>query len=183
MLGAWLNQNSSAAAVGKTIAKFALLKPSLKTRRLKNRTEYFIPASMMSDKMRDYHSDEMTEVDEMSEQVEDILGDVTQPEINFATDELKSAQLENLKARTALINEKLDSRKNELFSEWSERFFEIFSASFSKFKNALIDLHLDEGQLAVLTEKLNDALSSMKDGLITINNEWMNEDVEQKEQQ
>ena len=71
---------------------------------------------------------------------------------------------------------KLEARKQELFSEWSERFFEVFSSSFGKFKNDLISLHLDEELLSVLNAKLDNALKSMEDCLIQINSEWMNDE-------
>ena len=93
-------------------------------------------------------------------------------------EELKTARLDKMRAETALLNEKLAARKEELFSEWSERFFSVFSESFAKFKNALIDIHLDEEQLSLLNEKLDTALKSMGDKLAEINTEWLAEDVE-----
>ena len=181
MRGVWLNQNSSAAAMGKTVPTFAKFKPSLKQRDTKgNRLEFFIPKTLMTLKMQKYYKDEMVDYDADAVEVENILGDISDQEnsTNSTNDELTAARLENLKARTLLINEKLESRKSELFSEWSEKFFEIFSNSFAKFKNEIIALHLTEEQLKVLTDKLENALLSMQDGLLQINSEFIDEQEE-----
>lgn len=183
MKGVWLNQNDSAAAVGKTVPTFGKFKPTLKQRKTKsNRTEFFIPSAMMTSKMQKYYYDEMIEYDDEAQEVENVLGDVTEgiEALPSNSEELNAARLENLKARTAFINEKLDARKTELFSEWSEKFFDIFSNAFAKFKNDLISLHLTEEQLDTLTEKLELALKSMNDGITQINADWMKE--EEKEE-
>lgn len=147
---------------------------------------FFVPVDkMLAPYLETYKDSIVEEPDELSAQVEDVLGDVTDlGEVNYTdpTSELQAARLENLKARTSLINEKLESRKSELFTEWTEKFFSIFSTSFGKFKNDLVSLHLSEEQLDTLAEKLDYALKTMKDGLDAINAEWMDEEEEEKKQ-
>lgn len=132
---------------------------------------------MMTPKMQKAYRDQLIEYDDEAQEVENVLGDVTEgiEALPSNSEELNAARLENLKARTAFINEKLDARKTELFSEWSEKFFDIFSNAFAKFKNDLISLHLTEEQLDTLTEKLELALKSMNDGITQINADWMKE--------
>lgn len=181
--GLYLNQQDAATAMGITTPTFSKYRVTLKQRSVKRgRVEYFLPEKMMTAKYRKYYADVMQELDDDAEEVESILGDVSDTADILASspsNELTEAKLDNLKARTALINEKLEQRKSELFSEWSEKFFEVFSNAFAKFKNDLISLHLTEEQLDNLTEKLELALKSMDDGITQINTEWMNSEAEE----
>lgn len=174
--------------MGKTVPTFARFKPTFKSRKTRGdtkvpRTEYFIPYQMMTLKMQKAYKDQLIDFDEDAQEVENILGDVTEGVdlLPSSNSELTEARLDNLKARTALINEKLEQRKTELFSEWSEKFFDVFANAFARFKNSLVELHLSEEQLNTLTDNLENALKSMNDGIEQINAEWMNEE-EEKEQ-
>ena len=79
-----------------------------------------------------------------------------------------------------LVVRKYLYEKNELFEEWSERFFMIFAKNFAKFKNTLIDLHLEEKQLQKMNENLDLALENMEEGLNEILNEYMNDEEDVK---
>lgn len=164
------------------LATFSKFKPTLKQRPSKRekgraKIEYFIPYQMMTPKMQKAYRDQLVEYDEDAQEVEDVIGDVTDgiDLLPNTSAELTAAKLENLKARTSLINEKLEQRKTELFSEWSEKFFDVFANAFARFKNSLVELHLSEEQLNTLTDNLETALKSMNDGIEQINAEWMNE--------
>lgn len=186
MRGLYLNQQDAATAMGITTPTFSKYRVTLKQRSVKRgRVEYFLPEKMMTAKYRKYYADVMQELDDDAEEVESILGDVSDTADILASspsNELTEAKLDNLKARTALINEKLEQRKTELFSEWSEKFFDVFSNAFARFKNSLVELHLSEEQLNTLTDNLENALKSMNDGIEQINAEWMNEQNEEEEQ-
>ena len=181
--GLYLNQQDAATAMGITTPTFSKYRVTLKQRSVKRgRVEYFLPEKMMTAKYRKYYADVMQELDDDAEEVESILGDVSDTAdilTSSPSNELTEAKLDNLKARTALINEKLEQRKTELFSEWSEKFFEVFSNAFARFKNSLVELHLSEEQLSTLTDNLENALKSMNDGIEQINAEWMNEQNEE----
>ena len=110
--------------------------------------------------------------------INDILGDIT-GSTNIQNGDmldLNEARRQEIIVRTKYLEQKIDKKKNELFEEWSERFFQIFSKNFAKFKNTLIDLHLDEKQLNKLNENLDLALSNMETSLSEILNDYVNED-------
>lgn len=112
--------------------------------------------------------------------INDILGDIAGSANNVQIDpenvDLNEARRQEILMRTKYISQKIEKKKNELFEEWSERFFQIFSKNFAKFKNTLIDLHLEEKQLKKLNENLDLALENMEIGLTEILQEYMNDD-------
>ena len=119
------------------------------------------------------------------EEVDDLL-----TELNIAADfdsslsniDIQEARRKKIIKETEYLDQKIKERKQVLFSEWSERFFIVFERSFTKFKNSLIDLHLDKEAVARLTENLNLALNAMQESLAEISAEYMNEvDEEQIE--
>ena len=119
------------------------------------------------------------------EEVDDLL-----TELNIAADfdsslsniDIQEARRKKIIKETEYLDQKIKERKQVLFSEWSERFFIVFERSFTKFKNSLIDLHLDKEAVAKLTENLNLALNTMQESLDEISAEYMNEvDEEQIE--
>ena len=92
---------------------------------------------------------------------------------------LQEARLKEIEARTKWIEQKLQKRKQEIYSEWSQRFFHVFAREFSKFKNSLIDLRLEEKQLTKLKENLEFAISNMEQSLTEIFNEYMEAEDEE----
>ena len=112
--------------------------------------------------------------------INDILGDIAGSANNVQIDpenvDLNEARRQEVIMRTKYLSQKIEKKKNELFEEWSERFFMIFAKNFAKFKNTLIDLHLEEKQLKKLNENLEFALSNMEDGLSEILNDYVNEE-------
>ena len=135
----------------------------------------------MQDKYKDfYKNDLIEEPDEESQQVEDVLGDVTTYGMDL-TEALKQAKLEKTKVETQAMTEKLQARKEELWSEWNEAFFEEFSQAFAKFKNSLIELRLTDSQLKTLEEKLDAAVNSMQDRLDSMLTDFMAENENKEE--
>ena len=103
--------------MGKTVPTFAKYKPTFKSRKTRGdtkvpRTEYFIPYQMMTLKMQKAYKDQLIEFDDEAQEVEDVIGDVTEgiELLPNSSAELTEARLDNLKARTALINEKLEQK-------------------------------------------------------------------------
>ena len=132
---------------------------------------------------KNQHSEEETEIDDEDisdeQMINDILGDISgDAEIPIDPDniDLNEARRQEVIMRTKYLSQKIEKKKNELFSEWSEKFFLIFSKNFGKFKNTLIDLHLEEKQLNKLNENLDLALENMEIGLTEILQEYMNDD-------
>ena len=55
----------------------------------------------------------------------------------------------------------------------------MFQKSFSKFKNSLIELHLNEEQIKNLNENLDLALQNLENTLAEINDEYINSEEEE----
>lgn len=82
--------------------------------------------------------------------------------------------------QTEYLDQKIIAKKEQLFAEWSEKFFIVFSRSFAKFKNDLIDLHLNDMQVKKLNENLQYAIDNLEQSLSEIKDNFINEeDTEQ----
>ena len=145
--------------------------------------EYFVTEDLLTEVYKKSHKDELIELDDEDESddiVNDILGDIagnnSVAQMDPENADLNEARRQEIIMRTKYLSQKIEKRKLELFEEWSEKFFMIFSKNFAKFKNTLIDLHLEEKQLKKLNENLDFALSNLEEGLNEILNEYMNED-------
>ena len=163
MRGVWLTQ-AECIRLLKIKSQVAFQKglgKQLKSKLVKSRQKFFVTEEMIPEDVRVGYEDALKEYDDDSLQVESIIGDVSADSM----DELTAARLDNIKARTSLINQKLEEQKERLWTEWNEEFFEVFVEAFAKFKNDLISLHLGEEQLNILNDKLELALKSMKDKL------------------
>lgn len=76
--------------------------------------------------------------------------------------QLKQARKDKLIQQTKLIGQKLDQRKKMLFAEWSEKFFDAFSNHFGKLRNVVVELHLNEQQVAKFNQTLDSCLSNLQ---------------------
>ena len=188
--GLWLTQAQGQMAAGTTMGNFrSKIMPKLKTRPVKGKKklEYFLPEDLISEV---YKKNNPTPFDEIDDEIDpdeqivnDILGDITSDDdtpIDPDNIDLNEARRQEVIMRTKYLSQKIEKKKNELFSEWSERFFMIFAKNFGKFKNTLIDLHLDEKQLKKLNENLDLALANLEEGLNEILNEYMNDEEDVK---
>lgn len=118
-------------------------------------------------------------------EVDDVLTD-----LNVAGDfdnslsnlDLQEARRQKIIKETEYLSQKITAKKEQLFSEWSERFFTVFSKNFAKFKNNLINLHLTKDQMKTLNENLDLALQNMKQSLDEIENEYLTGDDENEEE-
>ena len=190
--GIWLTLSNGQCATGLTYAVFrSKVLPKLKTKDIpgKKKPLYFVTEEYLSDIYKKNHADELIELDEedISDEnmINDILGDITGSANNISNEnpenvDLNEARRKEIIVRTKYLEQKIEKKKNELFEEWSERFFQIFSKNFGKFKNTLIDLHLEEKQLKKLNENLDLALENMEIGLTEILNEYMNDEEDVK---
>ena len=184
--GIWLTQAKGQTATGITMGLFrAKILPQLVSRPVpgKKKLEYFVTEDLLTEVHKKSHKDELIELDDEDESddiVNDILGDIagnnSVAQMDPENADLNEARRQEIIMRTKYLSQKIEKRKLELFEEWSEKFFMIFSKNFAKFKNTLIDLHLEEKQLKKLNENLDFALSNLEEGLNEILNEYMNED-------
>ena len=185
--GIWLTQAKGQTATGITMGLFrAKILPQLVSRPVpgKKKLEYFVTEDLLTEVYKKSHKDELLEVDDEDindeNVVNDILGDITGNTNGLQMDpenvDLNEARRQEIIVRTKYLEQKIEKRKLELFEEWSEKFYMLFSKNFAKFKNTLIDLHLEEKQLKTLNENLGFALSNMEEGLNEILNDYVNED-------
>ena len=185
--GIWLTQAKGQTATGITMGLFrAKILPQLVSRPVpgKKKLEYFVTEDLLTEVYKKSHKDELIEVDDEDindeNVVNDILGDITGNTNGLQIDpenvDLNEARRQEIIVRTKYLEQKIEKRKLELFEEWSEKFYMLFSKNFAKFKNTLIDLHLEEKQLKTLNENLGFALSNMEEGLNEILNDYVNED-------
>ena len=118
-------------------------------------------------------------------EVDDVLTD-----LNIAGDfdnslsnlDIQEARRQKIIKETEYLSQKITAKKEQLFSEWSERFFMVFAKNFAKFKNSLIELHLTKEQMEKLNENLEFALKNMEESLDEIENEYLTGDDENEEE-
>lgn len=178
--GIWLPKTKAIAVMGSNVPKFERERVDYIQRDRGKKHEYFIPASKMSKNWREYYTGQFISPEEDDEPLEDILGEVGDINSSNVENELLQARLANLAARTEVLKEKLSSHKEDLFNEWSDKVFTLFTNAFARFKNSLISLHLNEEQLSTLKRQLDDALVILDNGLQDINSAYMNEDKDEE---
>lgn len=181
----FLKQSDAVTACGVSQTVFQnRIKSTLKIEIRNGKKVYGVPLEKMTQNAREFYSEQAEEIDSQ-ESLEDILGNIdfnSMPGVEGEMTELQQAKLQEILTRTKYIEQKIEKRKVELYSEWSERFFQIFAREFAKFKNSLIDLRLEETQLNRLKENLEFAISNMEESLTEISNEYMNEEPEEMEE-
>ncbi len=178
-LGVWLGQTEAHQALGITISAFQQRKLKLLDNGLiHQKKKYFVPL------------DEMTPL--KKSQYEDVAGysdiqDQTINELVQAVDftgekqelDIQQARRRKILKETEYLSQKIIAKKEQIFSEWSQKFFGVFAKSFTKFKNSLIDLRLNPDQLKLLNENLDFALKSMQLSLSDIYSNFMQDQQEQ----
>lgn len=78
-------------------------------------------------------------------------------------------------AETEFLSQKIITKKEQMFSEWSEKFFQVFAKSFAKFKNSLIQLQLNDVQVKKLNQNLEKAIKNMELSLSEIKTDYLSE--------
>lgn len=139
---------------------------------------------MMRPEYQKQYEDKIIEITGDPE-VDDVLTD-----LNVAGDfdnslsnlDLQEARRQKIIKETEYLSQKITAKKEQLFSEWSERFFMVFAKNFAKFKNSLIELHLTQEQMEKLNENLEFALKNMEESLDEIENEYLTGDDENEEE-
>ena len=189
--GLWLTQAQAQLATGKPMSLFrAKVMPNLKMKKIpgKKKPLYFLTEEYFTEVYKKNNTEDLIELDDEDiddeNMINNILGDIAGSANNVQIDhenvDLNEARRQEVIMRTKYLSQKIEKKKLELFEEWSERFFQIFSKNFGKFKNTLIDLHLEEKQINKLNENLDLALENMEEGLNEILNEYMNDEEDVK---
>lgn len=188
--GLWLTQAQAQLATGKPMSLFrAKVMPKLKMKKIpgKKKPLYFLTEEYFTEVYKKNNAEDLIELDDENlddeNMINDILGDIAGNNIsneNPDNIDLNEARRQEILMRTKFISQKIEKQRLELFKEWSQRFFFIFSKNFAKFKNTLIDLHLDEKQLNKLNENLDLALANIEEGLNEILNDYVNDEEDIK---
>ena len=111
MKGVWLLKSECCNALKCNFKSFDCVWARKLTFRIDgSRKRFFLPADMMPKESQKAYADMWEERDDDSDQVESILGNISSGPV----DDLTAARLDNLKARTAVLQEKLEARKEEL---------------------------------------------------------------------
>ena len=139
---------------------------------------------MMRPEYQKQYEDKIIEVAD-DPNVDDVLTD-----LNVAGDfdnslsnlDLQEARRQKIIKETEYLSQKITAKKEQLFADWSERFFMVFAKNFAKFKNSLIELHLTKEQMEKLNENLEFALKNMEESLDEIENEYLTGDDENEEE-
>ena len=139
---------------------------------------------MMRPEYQKQYEDKIIEITGDPE-VDDVLTD-----LNIAGDfdnslsnlDIQEARRQKIIKETEYLSQKITAKKEQLFADWSERFFMVFAKNFAKFKNSLIELHLTKEQMEKLNENLEFALKNMEESLDEIENEYLTGDDENEEE-
>lgn len=133
--------------------------------------QWFVPAQYLTQQSKQdlilTEENEDQFLDQLASNV-DFNSDEEDPQLQELNKQLKKARKEKIQKQTAFLEQRLQRRKLELYNQWSERFFEVFADSFGKFKNELINLHLNQEQITLLQQSLDNCLNNMQLGLSDI---------------
>ena len=136
--------------------------------------QWFVPAQKLTEQAKQdlilsqQQNDQI--LDELASNVD--FDQNEDPQLKQLNKQYKKAKIAKTKKDTAFLQQRLERRKLELYNQWSERFFQLFADSFGKFKNQLINLHLNQEQIASLQQSLDNCLNNMQLGLVDIWNQF-----------
>lgn len=176
-----LNQTEAAHAIGCSINSFHSRKKHFKTNgESGHKKKYFIPYEMTHEDCKEMYKDEVIQSDDPTDILRqlslsaDVGGQIAQMDI-------MQARRQKILKQTEYLSQKITAKKQELFNQWSEKFFAVFAKNFSKFKNSLIQLRLDDKQLNILNENLQYAIKNIQFSLDQIKSNYLNEQQQNEE--
>ena len=184
MRGYWLFRSDAMYATGLTPHRWNTAETKLDRRMVKNRRQVFVPEDMCTEqfKAKNIPVEYDDEQDQILEQLQDNVDFNEDADLDSLNKELKKARREKIIKETKLIEERLDERKKELFYDWSQRFFQSFADHFGKLKNNIVELHLNEEQVAKFNQILDNCLNNMQLNLDEIWNDFKDQKQEEIEQ-
>lgn len=171
----WLTRNDSIFATGKTPYKIEKLLGECQRRGNGKKKEYLIPFDCCTEEYKSKHIPV-----EIEDQRDDILDELEanvdfNEQDNSLNDQLKRVKIQKIKVDTKHLNQKLDFRKRQLFTEWSEKFFDVFADNFGKLRNCLINMRLNTEQMNTFNQTLDNCINNLELHLDDIWNQFQNE--------
>ena len=163
MKGYWLTRNNVIFATGKSPYTVEKLIGVCERRGSGKKKQYFVPAYQCTEDFQSKNIPVVVGYEQKDQILNQLAGNVDfNEQDNTLNDQLKRAKIEETKVRTKHLNEKLDFRKKELFTEWSQKFFNVFADQFGKLRNCLINMHLNEEQVKVFNQTLDHCINNLE---------------------
>lgn len=175
MTGCWSTRSNAFYYTGLNGYQLDKLLQKCKRKGEGKKKQWFVPAQKLTEQAKQdlilsqQQNDQI--LDELAGNV-DFNSDENDPQLQELNKQLKKARKDKIQKQTAFLQQRLERRKLELYNQWSERFFQLFADSFGKFKNELINLHLNQEQIASLQQSLDNCLNNMQLGLVDIWNQF-----------
>lgn len=175
MTGVWTSRSNAFYYTGLSSYQLDKLLQKCKRKGQGKKKQWFIPAQYLNEQSKQdlilsqQQNDQI--LDELAGNV-DFDSDEDDPQMKQLNKQYKKAKIAKTKKDTEVQQQRLQRRKLELYNQWSERFFQLFADSFGKFKNELINLHLNQEQIASLQQSLDNCLNNMQLGLVDIWNQF-----------
>ena len=175
--GYWLTRGEGLIATQKSPYHFDKMTKSLQRRGTNcHNRQYFIPQYQCTEDFKQKNIPVEEDLDNpVIEQMASNVNFFDQQEDDSLTKQLKQARLQKIKSDTKLINQKLQQRKKLLFAQWSQKFFNQFANHFGKLRNVLVELHMNEEQVAKFNQCLESSLNNLQDNLDNIWNQFKEE--------
>lgn len=168
-----LSQTEAAQVMGLTISQFLGRKKHFKTNGLTNHSKkYYIPIELLPEDFVQQNRDLIVDSEDSSNVLRqlslaaDVGGDISQID-------LQQARRQKILKETEYLSQKITAKKQQLFSQWSEKFYMIFEKNFTKFKNSLIQLQLTDAQVSKLSENLENAIVNLGKCLDDIKSDYV----------
>ena len=177
MTGVWTTRSNAFYYTGLNGYQLDKLLQKCRRKGEGKKKQWFVPAQYLTEQSKQdlilTEENEDQFLDQLAGSV-DFNEDEDDPQLAELNKQLKKARKDKIQKQTAFLQERLQRRKVELFNQWKEQFFECFADSFGRFKNELINLHLNEEQIATLNQSLDSCLKNMQLNLDNLWNEFNN---------
>lgn len=119
----------------------------------------------------------------IDDEVDDVLAQLAES-VDFTGQkqavDLAQARRRKIIKETEYIDQKLQRKREQLFDDWSERFFVMFEKTFQKFKTKLINLHLNTNQVQELNQILEISIKELQSQLKNIHNDYINNEANEQ---
>lgn len=181
MTGCWSTRSNAFYYTGLNGYQLDKLLQKCKRKGQGKKKQWFIPAQSLTQQSKQ----DLILTEEEDDQILDQLAgtvDFNQqqgdPELKELNKQHLKAKIEKTKKDTAFIQQRLQRRKLQMYNQWSQRFFDVFADNFGRFKNSLVNLHLNQEQIQTLNQSLDSCLNNMQ---LSLNQIW-NQFAKQEQQ-
>lgn len=169
-----LNQTDAAMALGITVNQFLSRKKHFGTNGLTGHKKlYKIPLQSLPEDVREDYIFSAIDEDQVLDPVLQQLAAGTDFTGQQQKLDIMQARRRKIIKETEYLSQKITAKKEQLFSQWSQRFYIVFEKNFSKFKNSLIQLGLNDKQVKRLSENLQCAIVNLSKCLDDIKSDYM----------